>query len=154
MDARRTRAINEVSRSQIDFAQGQRILAEQPFSKLVGARLTVLAQGKAEIVVPIRTELLQQHGFVHGGVVSYAADNALTFAGGTFYGDGLTAECKLSYLRPAQGEMLIARAETLYAGNRQAVCRCDVYVASNGSEKLCATALGTVANVNPSRKEA
>lgn len=32
---------------------------------------------------PLRDEHLQQHGFVHGGVISYLADNALTFAGGS-----------------------------------------------------------------------
>jgi uncharacterized protein (TIGR00369 family) len=132
----------------IDLVQGQRILAAQPFSVLIGAQLTALFSGTAEIMIPIRPSLLQQHGFVHGGVVSYAADNALTFAGGTIYGDGLTAEYKVNYLRPAVGDMLVARAEVVFPGKRQAVCRCDVYVVDERSEKLCATALGTIVRIN------
>jgi uncharacterized protein (TIGR00369 family) len=133
----------------IDLEQRRRILAAQPFSVLIGARLAALGSGMAEITIPIRPDLLQQHGFVHGGVVSYAADNALTFAGGALYGDGLTAECKVNYLRPARGELLIARAEVVFRGRRQAVCRCDVFIADGQSEKLCAIALGTIANINP-----
>ena len=60
---------------------GRRILASQPFSVFLGAELLHLADGNAELRIPIRDELRQQHGFVHGGVISYAADNALTFAG-------------------------------------------------------------------------
>lgn len=132
--------------SKISLDQGQRVLALQPFSVLLGATLTELSAGQAEITVPIRRELLQQHGFVHGGVISYIADNALTYAGGTMYGDALTAEYKVNYVRPAQGETLIARAQVIHAGKRQAVCRCDVYVVRDGSETMCATAVGTISN--------
>ena len=62
---------------------GRRILASQPFSVLVDAELLRLGDGQAELRIPVRAELKQQHGFVHGGVISYAADNALTFAGGS-----------------------------------------------------------------------
>ena len=61
---------------------GRKTLASQPFSVLLGAELLGLSPGMAEIKVPIRPQLGQQHGFVHGGVISHAADNVLTFAGG------------------------------------------------------------------------
>jgi uncharacterized protein (TIGR00369 family) len=60
---------------------GKRILQEQPFNRLLGAELTLLENGKAEIILAVREDLKQQHGFVHGGVVSYLADNCLTYAG-------------------------------------------------------------------------
>ena len=37
-------------------------------------------------VQPVIQKILQQHGCVHVGVVSYAADNTLTYAGGTALG--------------------------------------------------------------------
>lgn len=128
----------------LSLERAQQILAAQPFSRLLNAQMTAIGMGTAEITVPIRPDLLQHHGFVHGGVISYAADNTLTFAGATYYGDGLTAEYKLNYLRPMQGQTLIARAQVINAGKRQAVCRCDVYVVNNGAEKVCATALGSI----------
>ena len=127
---------------------GRRILAAQPFSVLLGAELLHLGDGRAELRVPIRTDLRQQHGFVHGGVVSYAADNALTFAGATALGTGVvTAEFKINYLRPAQGDSLVARATVVHCGRTQAVCRCDVFSSDGGAERLCATAQGTIARL-------
>lgn len=124
---------------------GKQVLASQPFSGLIGAELISFSQGYAELKIPIRTELNQQHGFVHGGVISYAADNALTFAGGSVLGPGVTtSEFKINYLRPAIGDFLIARATVIYSGTRQAVCRCDVFVSKEGKESMCATSQGTI----------
>lgn len=137
-----------MSRMDAMLVMGRRVLASQPFSVLVGAELVVFAEGVAELKVPITPEVKQQHGFAHGGLVCYAADNALTFAGGSALGPGVvTSEFKINYVRPAIGEFLVARATVVHAGANQAVCRCDVYVSSEGAEKLCATAQGTIAKV-------
>ena len=129
-----------------DFlAFGQRVLASQPFSALLRAQLTVFEPGRAELRIPLREELKQQHGFVHGGVISYTADNVLTFAGGSVLGPAVvTAEYKINYLRPALGEWLVARATVVHAGKRQAVCRCEVYAVHANEETLCAVAQGTI----------
>ena len=119
------------------LAFGRRILAEQPFSTLLGA----------ELRLAVRHELKQQYGFVHGGVLSYLADNALTYAGGSaLSGQGIvTSEFKINYLRPAQGDALLARASVIHAGKTQIVCRCDVFAVTGPEEKLCSTAQGTIA---------
>lgn len=128
------------------LAMGRQVLAAQPFSALIGAELHALSPGRCELHVPVTPQLRQQHGFVHGGVLSYAADNALTYAGGTALKvPVVTSEFKINYLRPAVGERLVARAHALHAGRSQAVCRCDVFVVSGGEEKLCAVAQGTIA---------
>jgi uncharacterized protein (TIGR00369 family) len=130
------------------FDFGTQVLALQPFSVLVGAELLFFSQGRAELKIPIRPELKQQHGFVHGGVISYAADNALTFAGGSVLGPGVaTSEFKINYLRPAIGDFLVARATVIYSSKSQAVCRCDVFVSKGGKESLCATSQGTIAKL-------
>jgi len=131
---------------EVFLAMGREVLASQPFSRLIGAELAALSPGRCELQVPIGESVKQQHGFVHGGVVSYAADNALTYAGGTALRvPVVTSEFKINYLRPAVGERLIARAEAVHAGRSQAVCRCDVFVVQGGEEKLCAVAQGTIA---------
>ena len=132
------------------LAMGREVLASQPFSVLIGAELAALSPGHCELRVPITDRLRQQHGFAHGGVVSYAADNALTYAGGTALRvPVVTSEFKINYLRPAVGERLIARADAVHIGQSQAVCRCDVFVLQNGEEKLCAVAQGTIASLPP-----
>lgn len=123
----------------------RQVFDSQPFSQFIGAQLTDLARDSAELTLPIVEHLKQQHGFVHGGVISYLADNAITFAGGlALNGNALTAEFKINYLRPAIGDSLIARAKARSIGKRQAVCQCEVYVVDGNEEKLCALAQGTI----------
>ena len=126
---------------------GRGILNSQPFSKLLGAELTSFEIGSAEISLLIRDELKQQHGFVHGGVISYLADNCMTFAGGSVFGDGVTAEYKMNYIRPAIGHKLVARSSVLSSGKRQAVCECRVFVLKKEGEVLVAAAQGTISKV-------
>lgn len=135
---------------EVFLAMGREVLAAQPFSRLIGAELAEFSRGHCELHVPIGESVKQQHGFVHGGVLSYAADNALTYAGGSALGlPVVTAEFKINYLRPAIGERLIARAEAVHTGKTQSVCRCDVFVVQGGVEKLCAVAQGTIAALPP-----
>jgi uncharacterized protein (TIGR00369 family) len=127
------------------FERGRQALAAQPFSQLLGAELLEFTPATAVLRVPIKPQLKQQHGFVHGGVVSYLADNALTYAGGGALGTAVvTSEFKINYVRPALGDALIARAAVVHAAKTQAVCRCDVFAYADGREKLCATAQGTI----------
>jgi uncharacterized protein (TIGR00369 family) len=132
---------------------GKQVLASQPFSALVGAELTAFSPGRAELTISITPQLMQQHGFVHGGVISYASDNALTFAGGSVLGPAVvTSEYKINYLRPAMGTALIAKAIVIYSSKTQAVCRCEVFVMGEGKENLCAVAQGTISKIGGSSK--
>ena len=125
---------------------GQGILASQPFSEYVGTTMTSYSNQGVELRLEITRELQQQHGFAHGGVIAYLADNALTFAAGAAMGGGVvTSEIKVNYIRPAVGQQLVARATAISAGQMQGVARCEIYVVSNGDEKMCAAAQGTVA---------
>lgn len=133
------------------LALGKQILAAQPFSVLLGAELLAWSNDGAELKIPVKPELKQQNGFVHGGVISYAADNALAYAGGGALGPGVvTAEFKINYVRPGTGEFILARASVIAAGKNQAACRCDVYACGERRESLCATAQGTIARVGQS----
>lgn len=130
------------------FEFGKKVLRNQPFSEFIGVELESLTPGSSTLAVDVRNELKQQHGFVHGGVVSYLADNALTFAGGSVLGDSVTSEYKINYLRPALGERILARSKVVSAGKRQAVCQCEVVVVAEGEERVVAVAQGTITKVD------
>jgi len=123
----------------------RQILAAQPFSVLLGTRLAAFGDGGATLELDIRHDLLQQFGFLHGGVLSYAADNAITYAAATALGPELvTAGFTMSYLRPAGGVLLRAEATVVQAGSRNAVCTCELRTYDEtGAETLCAIAQGT-----------
>jgi uncharacterized protein (TIGR00369 family) len=117
------------------------VLAAQPFSALLGAEVVSFGDGVAELRLPIRDELRQQHGLVHGGVLDYLVDNAVTFAAGSVLGaDIVTASLAVDYLRPARDGELRARAWVVHRSRSQAVVRCDV--ACDGD--LCVTGSGRV----------
>ena len=127
------------------FQIATQIFEDQPFTQHLGAKLTSMGERDAEIRLDIRDNLKQQHGFVHGGVVSYLADNSITFAGGiALGGNSLTSEFKINYIRPAVGDYLVAKANAKSIGKRQAACTAEIYCVENDSEKLCAIAQGTV----------
>ncbi|MCE9670316.1 PaaI family thioesterase [Myxococcus stipitatus] len=133
---------------------GNEILSKQPFSQLLGTQLTRLTPSEAVLELSLRDDMKQQYGFVHGGVLSYMADNALTFAGG-FAMRGVqvvTAEFKINYVRPAIGTRLVARARTVHVGRRQTVCQCDLFVQEAERETLVAVAQGTISAMG-SREE-
>ena len=131
------------------LAMGREVLSQQPFSVLLGAELIALEPGRCELGIDITAQLKQQMGFAHGGVVSYLADNALTYAGGTAMRvPVVTSEYKINYVRPAIGERLVARARAVHVSQSQAVCQCEVFAVTAGQEKLCAIAQGTIAKLS------
>jgi uncharacterized protein (TIGR00369 family) len=127
------------------LAWGREVLAAQPFGAMLGTRLDAFEPGGAQLSLPMSPKLLQQDGLVHGGVLAYLADNALTYAGGSVLGKVITSEFKINYIRPAtDGERLVAMATVVGSGKTQAVCRCDIYLEHGGERKLCAAAQGTI----------
>src|SRR5262245_8108893 len=121
-------------------------VGRQGFMNLVGAELSELSRGTCTIAVDRRPELLQQHGFFHGGVTAFLVDNATTIAAATSRGQpALTAEYKLNLLSPAVGDKLICRARVIKPGRQVSVVAADVFCVIDGKEKHTATALASIA---------
>lgn len=116
--------------------------ARQRAMELIGARMTRVEPGRVEIELPVRDDLGQQHGFVHGGVVGMIADSAGGYAAFTLMpvdASVLTVEFKVNMLAPAEGEVLIARAEVLKPGRSLSVVRADVWARSGDKETRVAS---------------
>jgi uncharacterized protein (TIGR00369 family) len=121
--------------------------SRQGLMKHLGAELAALGAGHAEIHVPFRMELTQQHRYFHAGVSGTIADSACGYAAYTLMpadSSVLTVEYKLNLLAPADGEKLMARAQVLRSGKTLKVCAADVYVLNSGVEVHCATMLATI----------
>lgn len=130
------------------FKNGNTVLASQPFSRMLGANLLEFQAGVAKLELMIKDEHKQQHGSVHGGVLSYLADNCLTFCGGSVLGDCVTSEYKINYLKPALGDNIVAHAKLVSSEKCQAVCECRVYSYQNDKKEMVAAAQGTIVKVN------
>lgn len=131
---------------ELSLADARAVLAAQPFSVLLGARLTAFGDGEAVLELDVRDDLRQQDGCLHGGVLAYAADNCLTFAAGSALGPAVwTGGLAIEYVRPARGATLRAHARVVHAGRRKATVRCDLAtLGTDGDATLCASAQGTV----------
>lgn len=135
-----------MSGSDSALALAQEVLRSQPFSVLLGAELTRYAADGATLELELKPEHLQQDGFAHGGILCYLADNALTFAAGQSIGPAvLTSAVNLTYLRPAQGTRLIARATLQGNTRRTAATTVQIFADTGEKEYLCAVGSGTVA---------
>ena len=121
--------------------------SRQGLMKHWGAQLIDLGAGHAEIHVPYRKELTQQHSYFHAGVSGTIADSACGYAAYTLMpadSSVLTVEYKLNLLAPAEGEKLMARAHVVRSGRTLKICSADVYVLKDGAEVHCATMLATI----------
>jgi uncharacterized protein (TIGR00369 family) len=113
----------------------------------LGARLTTLEPGRAEIRVAYSEVVTQQNGYFHGGVSAAIADTACGYAAYTLTTDEasvLTTEFKINLLAPADGEELVARARVVRAGRTLTICAAEVHVVKTGAEVHCATVLATI----------
>ena len=121
--------------------------AKQTIMALIGAELTGVEPGLIEIALPYRSDLAQQHGYLHAGVVTTIADSACGYAAYSLMppnSEVLSVEFKVNLLRPAKGETFTAVAEVVKAGKTLTVVRADVFGIDGDRRELVATMLGTM----------
>ena len=115
---------------------------------LIGAELSRVEPGVIEIALPYRTDLAQQHGYLHAGIITTIADSACGYAAYSLMppnSEVLSVEFKLNLLRPAKGDRFLAVAEVVKAGKTLTVVRADVFGVDHEEQReLVATMLGTM----------
>ena len=119
----------------------------QPAMDHIGAKLTIVRPGFCEIELPRRAEILQQHGFIHGGIVGMIADSAAGYAAySLFPADAtvLTVEYKMNLMAPADAGLLRARAQVTRHGRTLTIVAFDVFGEKAGKSLHCATGLATM----------
>jgi uncharacterized protein (TIGR00369 family) len=121
--------------------------AKQTVMALIGGELTRVEPGVIEITLPYRTDLTQQHGYIHAGVITTIADSACGYAAYTLMPQGsdvLAVEFKVNLMRPAKGETFVARAEVIKSGRTLTVVRADVHALTGEQRELIAIMQGTM----------
>jgi len=115
--------------------------ARQGAMALIGAEMTELAPGYCAISIRPKPEILQQHGYVHAGIVATIVDSAGGYAGFTLFpadSSVLTVEFKLNLLAPATGDRLVAEGFVVKPGRTLAITRGEVHAESGGQRTLVA----------------
>ena len=119
----------------------------QTAMETLGAVMGKVSPGRVEIEMPYRDDLTQQHGFIHGGIVTAIVDSACGYAALSLTAPDtavVTVEYKVNFVAPAEGERLVARGEVVRSGATITVCKGDVLAYAGCEEKLVATMLATM----------
>jgi uncharacterized protein (TIGR00369 family) len=133
-----------------DPAFEQRVRAafeRQRFMQLVGATMTAVGPGTVELAMPITPELTQQHGLVHGGVVSALLDTACGFAASSLMpadAGVLTIEFKVNFLAASRGTLLRARADVRRACRTVTFVEGEAIAEADGGQRTVATIQATM----------
>ena len=119
----------------------------QGFNKWFNVQGLAAGQGKVEIIVPVRPELCQHHGYVHGGCVAALADMACAWAGAAAADkDVVTSNFTIHFLSPAIGTVLRAKANTIRSGRTIATVEAEVWAEADSKDpKRVATAIASIA---------
>lgn len=115
--------------------------ARQTLMKTIGASVTKVVPGEVEIALPFRADLSQQHGFIHGGIITALVDTACGYAALSLMPSDasvLTVEFKVNLIAVARGERFIARGRVVKPGRVLTVCAGEVVALTEGNEKSVA----------------
>ncbi|KRF20652.1 hypothetical protein ASG90_18980 [Nocardioides sp. Soil797] len=127
----------------LDIAR--QVLDAQPFSRLVGTRVSRCDDGHAVLEVDVRHDLLQQYGLVHGGVYAYLADNVIAFAAGSALGPSVVSTgLSLELVGNVRAGTLFAVADVRERTTDSVEVGVEIIADRGGpEEKLCARATGS-----------
>lgn len=117
---------------------------------LLGAKLGKVKAGNVEIELDHRDDLVQQHGFLHAGVLGTIADSAGGYAAYTLMAPSsavLTIEYRLHLLRPAVGDRFVARGTVKRAGRNITVTEIEVEALDGRKRSTCAWGTQTLMQV-------
>lgn len=125
------------------------VIKIQPFTRWTGLEILKAEEGEVVTRLQLRKEdMTQHHGFLHGGLVGFLADNAAAYAAATLVGDVVTSQFSLNFLAPGIGKAFRAQAQVVKAGKRQVTVRVDVIAEQDEGEKLIAVAQATILPVS------
>jgi uncharacterized protein (TIGR00369 family) len=124
--------------------------AGQPFMATMGAELERVEPGVVAISLPFRTDLTQQHGFLHAGAVASVLDSACGYAAFSLMPAGsgvLTVDYTINLMAPAAGERLIAVGTVIRPGRTLTVCRGEAIITRPEGDKTVSAMQATVMTI-------
>jgi uncharacterized protein (TIGR00369 family) len=120
------------------LAQMRAVNGASPFNAWAGFELLSAADGKAELALAVRPELLQHAGSLHAGVVGALIDTACGFAAASLAGNVVASQYQVRCFRPAIGARFLARAHVVKAGKKQIFAMAELFAVQDGEETLVA----------------
>jgi acyl-CoA thioesterase len=104
-------------------------------SQGLGMRIAGVGPGHAELVMTVRSDMLNGHGICHGGFIFSLADSAFAFACNSYNQTTVASGCAIEFMAPArEGDALTAVARERSVSGRTGVY--DIEVKNQGGETI------------------
>lgn len=88
-----------------------KMLSLDPFSRSMGIEILESRVGYCKVALTVRKEMLNSHGFAHGGVTYTLADTAFGFASNTYGRYAVSIESSINHIEAVvAGDYLVAEA--------------------------------------------
>lgn len=113
----------------LTLAALREITRRMPFNNLVGLRIARVHSDGVTLEVPMRDDLRNIAGVMHGGVTATIADAAVGIAIARHFGGtrrSTTVEMKINYFRPIAAGKVVARSKLLRVGAHLVVASVDL----------------------------
>lgn len=130
-----------------DIKKAFEVVKTTPYLVHLGIELVEIEHGKAVMRLPMKDELRQPYGLLHGGATASLIDTATAFAVVSVTSREekcTTVDLTIHYLRPVINETTICTAKIVRAGKRLITVSAEVH---NEEGKMIATALSTYAKI-------
>lgn len=114
-------------------------LQKQFFMKLIGFDITIIEPGYIEGELIIEEKHMQQHDFLHGGLMASCLDIVMGFSAFTLLPANkavVTADINISYYHPGDGVKLIARGWVDKPGSKLYFCEGEISVVNSAGVEL------------------
>ena len=136
----------------IDLETARSFFAKAPFMVDLGIAPTAVSEGRCETEMALLPRHLQHTGQCHAGVVTSLADHTAGAAAQTLVsgaGVAITAELKISLLRPAHGDRLVCTGVVIKPGRALIFAESEVFAITGDKRTLVAKLSATLAVVQP-----
>jgi len=105
------------------------LLNESPFYRHLGMEVVEAGEGRALLRLPIRGELKNLYGILHGGVIAALLDSSCSIAVGTLLGPdeaAVTLDQRINYISNAKEGVLYGEGRALHRGRFTGVGQAEV----------------------------
>lgn len=122
-------------RAQIAQLVREHMYAKDHTAHAMGIRIEAIAPGYARATMTVRTDMLNGHGSLHGGMSFALADTAFAYACNSYNSNAVAAGCSVVYPAAGRdGDVLTAEAVETHLSGRNGIY--DVTVANQNGDVI------------------
>jgi len=109
-----------------------KMMQDDLFSQWMGMQVLDVKEGYSKITIPIRKEMINGFGIVHGGIAFSLADSAFAFACNNRNNVSVALDVTISFTKAVNvGDVLIAEAKEIHNGRSTGVYLITIFNQKN-----------------------